>query len=429
MRDSLMNDDFKVSVISGDHERAEYICDTLDKIGISAFPGDFSTPSHGYLLDMKHCRLPVLEDIVAYAHSVRMQPPLIATLGSIPSRSNIKDKVDVQLSSDSALPLAGVRFHFAKRRAARRAEMKLRQESFGNYGLESLPSKKSPNRNIIYIGGASQKFPTLQKALQAHDLNLTAAFSPSAAFDYLHDQRFAAVVLDTESTGMKPDNFCSMVRRSPNLTDIPMILLSDVTTEITDNMINSASDIVDNFVPPAQVASALADLIDNTGPSSPDFVPITPNKEILDSETGVFAQQFFEEHLARQVQWSKEYDQPLTLMAVKIVSYGEDKPEIRDLAYTARIVKALLRIQDTPTRMNDSTLLVSMPGSDIRSAEIAAKRIEGVLDVTAFENESGAQSRQVSIDWHLSELKPHQDANQLINSAIHSGPFSKSAVA
>ena len=406
----------KVSVVCGDHGRAQHICNILQDQHLDARSGEFSEPSDIFLFDLTTCRPTLIEDIVGYAKDCKISHPLIATLGNFPCGSTAPENIDIRLSSDHALYLARSRFHFAHRTAARRAEVQLRRESYHRYGLDSALEARHANKDILYVGEASRNFLTLKDHLESDGFQLTASFSAYTAFDYLHDHSFGAVILDTTAENLRDDNFCGMVRRSPNLAEIPLLAVSDEYYSPSEDVFESATDIVEKSASAETISELLTELVVNRGPSAKDFA--APSEKITDTTTGLFTRQFFEDHLNAQVEWSLDYAQPLSVLVLTVLGQADGQPDARDLTYTSRVVKTLLRVQDSPTRLDNSTLAISMPGSSKEDAMIAVRRIEGVLDATAFESSPGQPNRQVLIKWSIAELNADQSSDQLLSNAI-----------
>ncbi|MFC7290631.1 diguanylate cyclase domain-containing protein [Hirschia litorea] len=417
----------RVSVVCGDHGRAQYICNALKRAQLDARVGEFTEPCDVFLFDLSTCRPALVTEISRYAKECSASPPLIATLGAVGSLIEPIQNVDVRLSSDSAISLANARFHFARRTAARRAEVKLRKESYERFGFTHSPNDTQCKSNILYVGEACGRFLALKGHLESQEFNISAAFSTHTAFDFLHDHSFSAILLDTSADRINPDNFCAMVRRSSNLVDIPILALADEKQEFGPDILDCVTDLIDTNSTLDNVSDQLTELIQNRGPSTKDFA--APNKEITDAATGLFTRAFFENHLEHQIEWSLNYNQALTLLIIKVEAFPGKDVDPRDLSITARVVKNLLRVQDAPTRLDWSTLAVSMPGADEISAKNAARRLEGVLDATAFEGELGQPARQIRINWHISELNPDQSPEQLLSSALKNTPKSGYAAA
>lgn len=416
MNQANLSSPLKVFIICGDHNRSQSICNTLNKAGLDARIGDFTEPCDIYLFDLPSCSLGVLMEVNQFAKEYSRNNPLIATLGRHHSNSELELDVDIALSSDRALPLAKARFYFAQRTAARRAEVRLRQESYIGMGYKLPPSIHDTCNDILYVGEASGHFLNLKSSLETKNFKLTAAFSTSTAFDYLHDHSFSAVLLNTSAESINSDNFCAMVSRSSNLINLPILAFSNNQEELSSNILNCVTDLIDINSDMGNVSNQLIELVRNKGPSAEEFA--APNNEVSDTITGLFTRVFFESHLERQIAWSSKYAQSLSIIVIKVEGQNGQNADERDLSYTAKVMRTLLRIQDAPTRLDHSTLAVSMPGSSKTEAAHAARRIEGVLDATAFECEPDRPARQVRINWRIAELNQNQSLEQLLSTAL-----------
>lgn len=417
----------QVSVVCGDHDRAHDICDALNASGLIARTADFTSPSDVILFDLPTCTPDLVREMALYAQETATDRPLIASLGRFADANETEPTVDVRLSADAALALAPVRFDFARRAFARRAEAELRRQSYLRYGVSNPPECKPPSHDILYVGDASMTYPALNRIMDADGFTLTAAFSAYSAFDYLHERPFAAIIVDSSVAAIHPDALCAMIRRSPNLINLPMLAIIRDGASIPAGVIENVSDIIESDTPAQAMWRQLSNLITDVGPSNKDFTP--PTADITDAATGLFARPFFEDHLNRQVQWSEDFSQPLTLLAVRLIGLDAKSSDGRDIAHLSRVVKTLLRAQDAPTRIDWSTVVISMPGANQQGAFNAAQRISAVLDATAFEGNMDMPARQVTIDWRISELSEGQSANSLLAAALQGGPYQKGHVA
>lgn len=418
--------ELQISVVSGDHERASAICEQLDSAGAFARPAEFDDQFDAVLFDLATCKPELIWDMSEYARDCGPGRPLLATLGHFPSPDIDAPPVDVRLSTDAALSLAPIRLHFARRVLARRAESALRRETLESFGQAMATPRSRQSRHFLYLGDASAMFPSLERRVQRRGDMLSAAFSGYTAFDYLHEGGFDAVVLDSSAPHIRADMFCDMISRSPTLIDTPLLVLVDGDQPVSDTTLRVASDLIDRSSSVDRVFDQLTHLASESDQAA--LVRQTPHGDVADPETGLFSRQFFETHLRRQVEWARDFDQPLSLM---IIRFHEDAAAStgRALGHAARLLKSLLRSQDTPARMNWSTLLVSLPGADIDEALRAAGRVGDVMDATAFESELGQPPQQVSAECRVLQLEDGQDAHGFLADALALGPRRRGAAA
>ncbi len=420
------SDLMSVSVVSGDHARADRLCAALDAAGVYACPANFETTSDAVLFDLTTCSPALVSEMADYASDCGPDRPLLVTLGHFEAEDAPQLMVDVRLSSDAALALAPVRLQFARRILARKAERALRVESLNRFGFEAPAPKRRKGLQFLYVGDASTVFPVLQRQLARGGHELAAAFSGYTAFDYLHDTRFDAVIVDTRAPHIRADAFCDMLSRSPNLTDTPILALIDDAAPLQPAILQSASDLIDGAASVHAIQRQLINLARDVDEDARLCCP--PMGEAADTITGLFARGFFEAHLQRQIDWALDFDQPLSLIVIRI----EDDTATSDgraLGHAAGLLKSLLRAQDTPSRIDWTTLMVSMPGADQSDAIRAARRISNVLDATAFETGMGSPSRQVNADCRVLELEEGQGAHAFLSDALALGPRRKGVAA
>ena len=235
-----------VSVICGDHFRAVKICMHLEDAGLTALCGDFKGPVDVLLFDLLTCSPAIIKETIEFAFSQEAKQPILASVG----RCNIAvdlNQLDVSLSSDHALNLASYRFDFADRILAKTNEAALRQQSFVEFGHQ--PEHKhndyvSHPKRVLYVGAASRYFSQIDTDLGQRGLSVKAAFSAYTSFDYLHEHDFDAVIMDLSEGSQEIHKLCSLVRRSPSLINIPVLLLANDQVRLSDDILSCATDLI-----------------------------------------------------------------------------------------------------------------------------------------------------------------------------------------
>ncbi|MEM6626623.1 MAG: diguanylate cyclase [Pseudomonadota bacterium] len=415
-----------VSVVAGDQGRAIFLCETLQDVGLDACAADFAKTSDVLLFDLHSCPPDLAAEMAEHASTQDGRRPLTAALGFFDADDAQDPIVDIRFSSDAALIAAPMRIEFARRAATRRAEAELRRESFARFGCKTPSEAENSSRKVLFVGDASALFPTLSNGLADQDLTLTAAFSTYSAFDFLHEDQFAAVIVDGGADWVRPGSFCAMVRRSPSLTELPIAAILPVGADLDDDLATNATDMIEDDAPTHAMVRQIVNLIEDAAPTRRDLT--APQDAIADDLTALFSREFFEDHLERQIAWSETFGQPLTLAAFRL-RVSRDKDGGRDIAHAAHVVKSLLRMQDVPTRLDTDLIGVSMPGATFAGAHGAARRIAGVLDVTAFDAGDASPAVQVGVDWRIVERRRGQTAQEFIRSALEGGPFERGVVA
>ena len=402
-----------VFVISGDHDRTDMLCNRLTAAGLSAQAADFTRSSDVMLFDLSTCNPALLREMIYNLEEITGDRPLLVGLGPQTTNQELTDQLDLVLSSDEALALAPTRFRFAQRLPARRAEADLRERSFSRYGVKPRTDQRSNTGTVLYVGDAASLFPSMQKALAVHDRQLSAAFSAYTAYDYLHDARFDAIVLDATCANVRPDSFCDMINRSPSLTDLPLLALIDPDRPLTHEIVQRATDLMSIHADPALIAAQLVHLAQFHEPGSHQF--ISTDGVITDSQTGLFSRKFFLEHLSLQIEWAHRRKQSLSLLLIDVIA--EEQDQAGALSHAANMVRSLSRAQDVPGRLADGQIAISLPCSDEVEAATAARRICDVLDATAFESGAGSQMRQALVSHAVASLKPGMNTDDLFNAA------------
>ena len=105
----------------------------------------------------------------------------------------------ITLRRDRDLTMLKGRLAALARRESRNAEVAIRAETARAFGMSPPDSSAHTSPELIYVGEGSPIFLSLQGALKARGLSLTAAISPSTVRDYLSSRRFTAALFDLTS--------------------------------------------------------------------------------------------------------------------------------------------------------------------------------------------------------------------------------------
>ena len=125
---------------------------------------------------------------------------------------------------------------------------------------------------------------------------------------------------------------------------------------------------------------------------------------IIDDLTRLYNSRYFYSQLEKEVEISKRYDQPLSLMMIDLDdfkqfndTYGHIEGD-KVLYRMGQILKSSIRKSDTAFRYGGEEFLVLMPVTDIRNASMMAERIRKVVCGEIFQPGPGKEvSMTVSI--------------------------------
>ena len=412
MQSFSLSNGIKVGVISGRRDRADHICDLLERCGLHAEPADFTTHNDVLLFDLAHCSPKLVADMSDITTQNGLARPILAALGHYSDRLASLPDMDVHLSTDAALTLAPLRFQFARRMLSRRAELELRHESFRRHGVHIASPPLHSHRPLIYVGDPSLTFPQLQLILQSRGESFQAAFSCYTAYDYVTEEDFGAVLLEVKSDSERAETFCQMVEKSPNLANLPILAIVEPGSEIPPTVRKSVSDIIENDAGAQAICNQLVKLAQISSNGEPPIIPA--DTRLSDPETGLFRLGFFADHLQQQLRWARESRQQISLLIIQVYNSDGSRSTSADLTQCARLMRSLLRAQDTPARIDTSLLAVSLPGASESYANIAARRLTDVLDATAFEPGYGEPARQLIADYRIISPDPDIGAEAVI---------------
>jgi hypothetical protein len=302
------------------------------------------------------------------------------------------------------------------RREARSMEAAIRAETAKAFGI--IPYAASPDvvPDLLYLGQSSPMFLSLQNALRARGVSVTAALSRNMASDYLSTRRFSAALVDmtsaSDSGALLPD------RSEPGewLNGLPILALVDGDKRPPDDaqdLLSHADEIIECQDPEPDVVKRIESLsrkYQALRPAKPTG-PIT--KGACDDATGLFSSAFLAAHLERQIDVSNQRADALSVMTLKLV--GKHRSDGRLLDALANCLGPILRDTDCAAVVETGTIAVSMPLTSYNGAVQLSKRIaEAIAEVDELAS--------LALNWRVVEKRNFHTAKALLEAGL-SGPF------
>ena len=366
---------------------------------------------------------PLLIDLASVSKAM-LQACHKACLRGLTRRLIILDTADAGLFLSDALTvrrdrdlgmLKG-RLSAMARREARSMEVAIRAETAKTFGV--VPPAASPDfvPEILYLGQSSPLFLSLQNALRARGVNVTAALSRNMASDYLATRRFSAALVDmtaaSDSSALLPD------RPDPGewLNGLPILALIDGGKRVPDDaqdLLSRADEIVECQDPEPDVVGRIESLARKHLASIPARSTGSNTRGVRDDATGLFSSAFLESHLERQILVSDRRADALSVMTLKLV--GARRADVQALETFADCLAPLLRETDCAAVVETGTIAVSMPMTPYRGGVRLANRIaESVLEEPDLAG--------IALNWRVVEKRSSHTAKALLEAGL-SGPF------
>lgn len=309
------------------------------------------------------------------------------------------------------------------------AEISRRIETFNvDFGHDAVLPNALNQRpfQILFIGKAAPAFMVIINALQQKNVNVVAAFTSFTAFDYLHEERFDAVVMNALEHAEPALSISETMRRNSALYHIPTLFLvdSDNFTQQDKAYESGASDIITIDSPEAEISGRILELANYYRIHEQlkfEFNTLG-NPECLDEMTKLFNADFLAAHLPRLEQAVKNSGKGFSAIAIRLRPNGLDevKPAFMQAAFSqvGLMVKNLVRMQDVVARIDEDIFAIILPNTTEDNADAIMERIRNVVDCAAFDTGiREAAAFTMSID--VTSFKPrHYDNGSAIKTHL-----------
>ncbi|CAM3794397.1 hypothetical protein [Litorimonas haliclonae] len=308
------------------------------------------------------------------------------------------------------------------RLGAMEREIKLRvrtlEKDFGQSVMIEDDGEHPPFK-ILFIGQASPGFMVIINALQSKNVETVAAFTSFSAFDYLHETKFDAVVMNALDHPEPALSISETMRRNARLFHVPTLFLVNSDTFEYSQKAHSygARDIINVNSDVEEISGRILELAnyhrlhDNL---KEEFESLGGNSSICE-KSGCFTNLFMERHAERVVRANHKIKEPVTLMAVKLhlccaEEVSEEHAE-KALLQFGHMLKNLVRMQDSVAAYEADRYLLMFPGSNEAEAKVVLERVKGLVACTAFEGGSQSSPLTLTIDYAIAEAMSHENSD------------------
>ncbi len=315
---------------------------------------------------------------------------------------------------------AVLRLEALVRAAVAEEEAELRAETFAAAGREAPPpAEDGAPVAVLTIGEPAPKFLALRHALTEAGAEVTGAFTPFTAFDYLHDRNFDAVVLWAGETHAEALSIAGGMRRNTRLYHTPTLLYLRPGAEVSlmEAFGKGLSDVASADTPEFDTAERVLWLAraHRRARAIRATLEAMRGSGLMDAATGLFTRPLFAAHLARLSAAGRVRRRPLSVAVLRIAPRGAalraraagalDRAAPQIGAMLGRLVRA----EDTPARLSPDVFAIALPSAHRAAAQAAAERIAAVIACTAFDGPEGESPFTVEFDIGSAELAPGED--------------------
>ncbi len=303
----------------------------------------------------------------------------------------------------------------------RRKTLMALSKSVKSFGLGA---KKEENLSILFVGAAAPQFIALKNALEQTGAEVTAAMTSFTAFDYLHDSRFDAIILNALVENEPAFTIVAAMRRNTRLFHVPAILLVNSKTfaDIDEAFARGASDLLDASVDEGDARQRVLGLARERQRHEHTKVLFegVRTDSVVEKDTGLFNPAFFASHLARMTRRAREINRPLSLAVLRAGSPPDIEAIYRQSArrQLGGMLRHLVRAEDMASRFGSGAFVIVMPGTAEVEAKTAINRIEGVVDCTAFESGNEDRPFQLEMETRVVELRARESSEGLLERAL-----------
>jgi len=178
----------------------------------------------------------------------------------------------------------------------------------------------------------------------------------------------------------------------------------------------NATEVIDGDLPIMELADSITMLAEYHKAATPMTPDLTKDGRIHDRMTGLFTAEFLKQHLAGQLETTREQLQPLSFMTLQLASPADGNTAARKaLPELARYVINELRQTDCAGRLDWSTIGVSLRDTSYAGGVMLAKRLVDTLggaNLSALETSLGYGG---ALSWRIIEKRNYHSAEDLIH--------------
>jgi GGDEF domain-containing protein len=324
----------------------------------------------------------------------------------------------IRLEKDCELALLPSRLAAQARRRGREIECRLRAETAKHLGTAARSPDPDAPLALLYASEGAPLFLGLIGALRQRGIHVAAALSRHTVASYERERRFAAALIDLDTTVGSPSGFDRWLIEEDGLSTLPLYVLTHRERPLTQRdkpILNRAAEII----PVEGRILEVAVQIERQARRRVSSQPLAPvpelSSQITDLVTGFFNRRFFENHLNRQIESASDTGAPLSLLSLQLDPGVAGSRPVQ--AALARIIRPMIRDTDVPALLQPGTIGIALPMTPYRGGARLAARLASAM---AREIEL----RGVQVASRIVEKRAYHTAETFLASALI-GPFAR----
>ena len=334
-----------------------------------------------------------------------------------PGAPVLKDAIIITHASELASIPA--RLEVTRRKRDRLAEVRLRARTAKAIAGPAVTCCSPDPANILFIGNGSSRFLALSAAMKSLDVSVTAALTALTARDYLTQRGFSCVLVDVDDGASNANDFLRDFAGNHLLSSLPVFAI--VRTGAKRSLeqqaaLANATEIINGDLPIMELADSITMLAEYHKAATPMTPDLTKDGRIHDRMTGLFTADFLKQHLAGQLESTRDQLQPLSFMTLQLASPADGNTAARKaLPELAKYVINELRQTDCAGRLDWSTIGVSLRDTSYAGGVMLAKRLVSILggaNLSALETSLGYGG---ALSWRIIEKRNYHSAEDLIH--------------
>jgi len=275
-------------------------------------------------------------------------------------------------------------------------ELVRRLNTSAKYGVDApldMAPPKTVNDATVLVVGATTDFPAIEQSL-SKDATLVGALTAKTALDYMLRRDFDAVLVNLTDDVAPYLTLAHEARLHSPLYNTPIIMLmNEANTEDLDTMFAAGiTEVVfrpiDNDELNRRTMSLVREL--RFRDSLRRIYAQARHMATSDGLTGLYSKGFLLEHLRTMLTDSERAKSPLSVAFFDIRNIEHINTEFgyvigdRIIRQVGEMMGILVRGEDLTARYSGGRFVVALPDTPPDYAEVALKRINGVVNFTEF---------------------------------------------
>ena len=318
------------------------------------------------------------------------------------------------------------------------AELQRRNTISEKYGVQpDIPINFAGNdkrKAKILVTGREKGFTRIETTLrECADVSLN--LSLRASLETLEREKYDMLIINGGITPTRYLEFVSKIRQNHAFYNLPILLIAN-PSKLSDSHIAytaGITDIIDSPVHEKELLVRVDSLVEEKRfRSSMDRAYHGVRQfSTHDSLTGLYVHGFFYEHLSEIIKNSKNTASHFSLISLKI----ENLEKINeDFGYAAgdtvlrqigEILMLIVRGEDLASRFSARHFILTLPDTNAGHAANVVKRIEGIVQNTAFMPPLETKPIAVQLSAEIIESRGETNPKQILNRLGQAGESNK----